>query len=334
MDIKQLRYFVTIVNTKSFSAAGKFLYVSQSTLSKSMKALEEELKVPLLYFSGKKMYTTSYGSELYNLAQNLLIQYDTISSTISGIKHLQKGLLRIGLPPIIGTCVFPELISGFIQKYPGIELVISQKKATVIQQMVSNSLLDFGFTLQPISDSVNQFPIIQSKYEVVAHKSNPILKNPVISYTDLKNERFILLDEPFKFYNIIMANCQNANFVPNILMRLQDWDLILRLIQQISKKLVLKLLLVMHIREESARTILHKKRYIVLLRQIDQLCRRPAVLQRPVRRGKAQCVIHLNKLRLLIPDIIRLKKTDIDNEKRRHKTDHQSEKNSHHLTLD
>lgn len=232
MDIKQLRYFVTIVNTKSFSAAGKFLYVSQSTLSKSMKALEEELKVPLLYFSGKKMYTTSYGSELYNLAQNLLIQYDTISSTISGIKHLQKGLLRIGLPPIIGTCVFPELISGFIQKYPGIELVISQKKATVIQQMVSNSLLDFGFTLQPVSDSVNQFPIIQSKYEVVAHKSNPILKNPVISYTDLKNERFILLDEPFKFYNIIMANCQNANFVPNILMRLQDWDLILRLIQQ------------------------------------------------------------------------------------------------------
>lgn len=232
MDIKQLRYFVTIVNTKSFSAAGKFLYVSQSTLSKSMKALEEELKVPLLYFSGKKMYTTSYGSELYNLAQNLLIQYDTIFSTISGIKHLQKGLLRIGLPPIIGTCVFPELISGFIQKYPGIELVISQKKATVIQQMVSNSLLDFGFTLQPIADSVNQFPIIQSEYEVVAHKSNPILKNPIISYTDLKNERFILLDEPFKFYNIIMANCQNANFVPNILMRLQDWDLILRLVQQ------------------------------------------------------------------------------------------------------
>ena len=232
MDIKQLRYFVTIVNTKSFTAAARFLYVSQSALGKSMKELGDELKVQLIYFSGKKLYTTSYGTELYNIAQNLLIQYDMIEPTINGIKHLQKGLLRIGLPPIIGTSVFPELISGFVKKYPGIELIINQYKATVIQQMVAGNLLDFGFTLLPVPDNIETIPIIQSHYVLVAHRDDPITQKKYITYGDLRDKRFILPDESFKFYNIIMMNCQKANFIPNILMRLQDWDLIIRLIQQ------------------------------------------------------------------------------------------------------
>ncbi len=231
MDIKQLRYFVTVVKMRSFSAAGKSLFISQSTLSKSMQNLEEELGVPLIYFNAKKLHTTSYGTELYNLAQNLLSQYEAISNSLHGMAALEKGSLRIGIPPIIGTCVFPRLITGFIQKYPGIDLIITQDKAKVIQQMVASNRLDFGFTMLPVTNEFLSIPLIRERDVCVVHKSNPLAEKELIHFSDLKNEKLILLDEKFRMYTNVLTYCRRENFEPHIIMQLQEWDLILQLVK-------------------------------------------------------------------------------------------------------
>ncbi len=231
MDIKQLRYFVTIVKMRSFSAAGKSLFISQSTLSKAMQNLEEELGVPLIYFNAKKLHTTSYGTELYNLAQNLLCQYDAISDSLHGMAALEKGTLRIGIPPIIGTCVFPRLITGFIENYPGIDLIISQNNAKTVQQMVASNRLDFAFTMMPVTSEFQYIPIMQERDVFVTHKNNLLTRKTVIEYIDLKTEKLILLDEKFRMYNNVLTYCRKENFEPHIIMQLQEWDLILQLVK-------------------------------------------------------------------------------------------------------
>jgi len=231
MDIKQLRYFVTIVNTKSFSTAAKYLYVSQSTLSKSVQALEDELQVQLIYFTGKKMYTTGYGTELFNLAQNLLLQFDSIPSSINSIKTMIRGRLRIGIPPIIGACIFPEIMENFHSIYPGIELQISQHSAKEVQLQTAAHLLDFGFSLTPIPDNVNSEKIMHSDCVVVVNRSHPLSEKASIEYTDLINDQIILLDETFKYHDAFLLRCEKAGFIPNISMRLKDYGLILRMVQ-------------------------------------------------------------------------------------------------------
>ncbi|MDO4487508.1 MAG: LysR family transcriptional regulator [Eubacteriales bacterium] len=230
MDIKQLKYFVTVSDYRSIQNAAHYLYVSPSTLSKSLKALEDELNVKLIYFQEKKMSLTSSGKELYNLAKNILIQYDNITPTISNLHTAKTGILRIGLPPIIGTCVFPEIISGFVKKYPGIELVISQYVATDVQKMLTSNLIDCGFTLSPITEDCNSISILNSCYTVVMNKENRLSKFDSISLNDLKDQKLLLLSTKYKFYDEIYSAFEEAGIMPNILMHLSDWDLVLRLV--------------------------------------------------------------------------------------------------------
>lgn len=216
---------------KNLSQAGKYLFVSQSTLSKAIQGLENELGLRLIYFSGKKMYLTSYGAHLYNMAQNMLEQYDEIVDTMHGLSHLKKGVIKIGVPPIIGTCVFPNLIAGFIEKYPGIEFVIDQYFAYNVQQLVDKKILEIGFTILPtISDSFDTINIINSKYVVVVNRKNPLSSKTSVHYSDLIQEKFILLGEEFRLYNDIIVGCRLADFEPRVIMRLSDWDLILQLV--------------------------------------------------------------------------------------------------------
>ena len=147
MDIKQLKYFMAIADVQSFSEASKRLYVSQPTLSKSMKNLEEKLGVELFCLVGKKVQVTDYGKRLYQKAQLLIEQYDALYNEIRDLTTLQTGVIRIGIPPIIGTCVFPGLIDGFLQKYPGVELAIDQHGAKNIQERVYRGKLDLGLTI-------------------------------------------------------------------------------------------------------------------------------------------------------------------------------------------
>ena len=69
---------------------------------------------------------------------------------IRDLTTLQTGVIRIGIPPIIGTCVFPGLIDGFLQKYPGVELAIDQHGAKNIQERVYRGKLDLGLTIRPV----------------------------------------------------------------------------------------------------------------------------------------------------------------------------------------
>lgn len=231
MDIKQLKYFVTIVKAKSFSKAAKRLFVSQSAMSKAMQGLEAELGIKLIYFSGKNMHVTPYGAQLYNMAVNLIEQHEMIIDTMHDISHLNKGTLKIGVPPIIGTCVFPMFAAEFIEKYPAIDLIIDQHEAKEIKEMIHNRVLDLGFTLLPTDEEVfDILPIVKSRHVVMTSPKHPLANCQGLRYADLRNEKFIMLGEEYVLYNNLMAGARLAGFEPNIIMRLSSWDLVLKLV--------------------------------------------------------------------------------------------------------
>ena len=233
MDIKQLKYFVTVIDMNSFSRAGKHLFVTQSTLSKAIRNLEQELGVQLIYFSGKKMYATDHGLQLYNMAQNMISQHSAIIETIHGSYPQEKGVLKIGIPPISGTCVFPQLAASFLEKYPGIELAVEPHSVHyTIQQMVEKNLLDVGFVLLPVlSDAFETVAITKSNYVVVTSTKNPLSRYETLGYADLQNQPFVLLGQDFRTYQEVIAGCRMAGFEPRILMRIDYWDMILQLVK-------------------------------------------------------------------------------------------------------
>lgn len=232
MDIKQLKYFIAIADAQSFSEASKRLYVSQPTLSKSMKNLEEKLGVELFYLSGKKVRVTDYGKRLYVKASILIEQYDVLYNDIRDMTTLQTGVIRIGIPPIIGTCVFPELIAGFLERYPGVELEIDQHGAKNIQEMVYQGKLDLGLTICPVmSDSFDVVDVVSDKNVLIVACNHPLAGHKTVCYQELKNEKFIFLGDEYMLTNNVLSGCREAGFEPHTLLRVTQWDFAVQLVK-------------------------------------------------------------------------------------------------------
>ena len=232
LDIKQLRYFVGIVEANGFSEAAKKLYVSQPTLSKAMKHLEENLGVQLIYMSGKKVQITDCGRQLYAMAKGVIEQHDSIFRAMHDLTSLQKGVIRVGIPPIIGTCVFPSLIAGFIGLYPGIEFQIDQHGAKHIQLLVDKGELDVGFTICPvITGAFDVVPVVEDKNVLVVSTQHQLAGCGRGRYEQLRNEKFVLLGEEYMLNSNIVNGCREAGFEPRVLVEASQWDFIVQLVK-------------------------------------------------------------------------------------------------------
>lgn len=102
MDIRTLRYFVEVVRQQSFTRAAEKLFVTQPTISKMLKNLEDELNCTLLIRDGRKLLLTDTGRVVFERGQAILGEFSQLESELSDINHLHKGVLRLGIPPKIG----------------------------------------------------------------------------------------------------------------------------------------------------------------------------------------------------------------------------------------
>ncbi|HYE83165.1 MAG TPA: LysR family transcriptional regulator [Clostridia bacterium] len=232
MDIKQLRYFVEIVKVGGYSEAAKKLYVSQPNLSKSIKNLEQELGQKLFYMEGNRARLTESGENLFRMSQSLIEQYDEVYNVMRNMTHLITGTVKVGIPPIIGTCVIPKLLAGFKQKYPDIHVQVNQKAADTVQRLVDEKKLDIGFTIMPvISDAFQIIPLVKDKNMLIVHKDHPMARYKKVNYEMLKNETFILLDDEYTLYGNIVAGCRESGFEPRILLKASQWDFVVQLVK-------------------------------------------------------------------------------------------------------
>lgn len=232
MDIKQLKYFVTIVEANSFSVAARQLYLSQPTLSKAMNLLSKELGLELFYVANKQIHCTEHGKFLYKKAKALINEYDVLNKSLHNMATLQTGSIRIGIPPIIDTCVFPQLIADFVQQFPEIKLNISQHGAQSIQHQVDNEDIDVGFTILPVlSDSFNVVPIIEDKNVLIVWEDHYLIDTSMIELSHLQNENFILMNDEYVLTSNIIAGCREAGFEPRILFKVSHWDFAIQLVK-------------------------------------------------------------------------------------------------------
>lgn len=232
MDIKQLKYFVEIVKAGGYSEAAKKLYVSQPNLSKSIKNLEQELNLKLFYLEGNRARLTESGENLFNMSLSLIEQYDEVYNVMRNMTHRITGTVKIGIPPIIGTCVIPKLLAGFKQNYPDVHVQVNQKAANTVQRMVDEKKLDIGFTIMPvISDAFQIIPLVRDKNMLIVHKDHALAKYKIVNYEMLKNENFVLLDDEYTLYGNILAGCRESGFEPRILLKASQWDFIVQLVK-------------------------------------------------------------------------------------------------------
>ena len=150
MELRLLEYFLTVVREENISRAAEVLHVTQPTLSRQMKELEDELHTTL-FIRGKRLTLTDSGVMLRRRAEEVVSLMNKIDSEFREQEEI-SGVISVGSGGLKAASVLPELIEHFRERYPlvSFEIITGTADIILIKERLEHGLLDFGFLLEPI----------------------------------------------------------------------------------------------------------------------------------------------------------------------------------------
>lgn len=219
MNIRQLEYFLEVSKQESFSKAAAILHVSQPSVSEMVKNLEEELGTPLLYRGAKRLELTDAGQIVQEQAEQIVSLFNNLAGNLKDSHLLQRGKIRIGIPSITASTVFPRLLGEFKRQYPHVELQLHEYGSKKIKQGVNEGTLDIGIvcTLPDRHENFEVLPFVEDPLQLIVHPSHPLARRRAVDFADLRDEGFVLYSEDFSLHDQILARCKLAGFQPVIL---------------------------------------------------------------------------------------------------------------------
>lgn len=218
MDLRQIEYFVTASHLNSITRAAERLHTSQPNISTAIQKLEIELDIQLFDRHQKKLVLTPEGQIFLERMEAVLNYINDALIEINDYKHLQKGSIKIGIPPMIGSFLFPAIFSRFRTMYPGVELSILEDGSLSIRDRLAAGELDLGIViLTDASPALSIFPMAKQQIMVCLPKDHPLSSMPVISITDLRDQPLILLKEHSYHRHIIIKECERYHVKPRII---------------------------------------------------------------------------------------------------------------------
>ncbi|MFW1973867.1 LysR family transcriptional regulator [Acinetobacter bereziniae] len=234
MDIKNLKIFVEIVHCESFTLAADRLFMTQPTISKSIKHLEEELGTALFKKgeAGRKreVVLTYIGELIYQHALNILSEQKLIFDNIDQVQDLKKGKLTIGLPPL-GSVLLSPLIALFHQNYPDIQLKFLEVGANAIEEAIAAKSIDVGILLGNLRPSFAAIPVIDSPMCLLAKKSSHWNQKNTVNLNELKEEKFLLYADSFTLNKMIIQAANSVGFEPKVVCKSSQWDFITKMVE-------------------------------------------------------------------------------------------------------
>lgn len=227
MDIRHLQYFLEVARQHSFTKAAQVLFITQPTISKTVKSLEDELGVTLLDRYGKNVKLTDAGEVFARQAQEIVTSFHNLSSELDDLMNLKKGHIRIGLPPMIGASFFPKVIGAFYKQYPNITIQLFEDGGKKVENDILTGALDVGVTVLPADESLfDSYIFVDESLRAVLHPLHSLAEQDEIGLTELSEDGFILFREDFTLHDRIIGACQKAGYQPRIIYESAQWDLI------------------------------------------------------------------------------------------------------------
>lgn len=231
MTLNQLNYYVEIVRQGSFTKAAEKLFVSQSTLSKAIRALEEEFQMELINRGTKEFQLTAQGDVFYEYAVRILDFYHTQTQELFQRLHSANGTLKLGIPPTAGAIYFFSILYKFRETYPGIDLKIEEITSKAVHELVAAGKLDMGIVIEPFSDDkFYKRPSYTSEAVLLVSRKHPLAAKRSVSFAALREEKFLLVTPDYMFHDVVLEKCREAGFVPDVTFESYQWELLFEMV--------------------------------------------------------------------------------------------------------
>lgn len=233
MELRQLRYFVKVAETLSFSDAARLLFVTQSTLSQQIKQLEADFDTQLLQRSSHCVTLTEAGEELLPYARRVLLDAELCADRIHDLKELLCGTLNIGVTYSFGPILTETLVS-FMKSYPRVKLNIFYRPMAELLEMLRNREVDFALAFRPLSPmpDVESHVLFQTYLAAIVGEFHPLAGAGKVTLGELSAYDMALPAKGLQARNAFEWLCDRYPCDLKIRMELNEVNILLRLIKQ------------------------------------------------------------------------------------------------------
>lgn len=199
ISTRQLRYFVEIAESGSFSAAAERLFVAQSALSRQIKELESQLATPLFERTARQPRLTAAGLAFLPRARNLLGELEKACRLATEIGQGLRGSLRLShssTVPLTGALL--DRLTGYLQHNPGVSMDIAQLSSEAQLEELAEGRLEFGLLRLPVlrqHEGLCVQPLFDEPLLLAVAADHPLADEPSVYLAQLRDEAFISIPQ-------------------------------------------------------------------------------------------------------------------------------------------
>ena len=220
MNLRQLRQFVTLAETGNFHRAAEMLHMAQPPLSVSIRKLEEEMGEALFERRSTGVFLTTVGEAMLADARLTLFHAEQCRQAVLDARQGQGGLLRMGIIGSATYALLPELIPSLRERFPKIELELTEATSSEILDGLVSRRFDVGFVRYPVLHPApfELLPMDRDDFVLAVSEHSPLAAHDAIALSDAARQPFIMYpqDKVPGLSTLALMRCQLSGFTPRV----------------------------------------------------------------------------------------------------------------------
>lgn len=235
MELRHLRYFLTLAEELHFGRAAQNLYIVQPALSKQIQELEKELKVTLFERNNRRVELTPAGAYFKKEVKRILDQVEEIRNHLPMIERGTQGEIRLGY---VGSCIhtfLPEILVALNHEYPAIQTYLSEMTTASQLEALQKGMLDVAFVRNPPFDPRWEARLIfRETFSLVLPAAHPVNAENFPGLQAFAGEKYILTtrQDGAAYHQQQLSICEDAGFFPNVVHETVHGHTVLHLIEK------------------------------------------------------------------------------------------------------
>jgi len=225
IDEHEWKYVLQAASEGTFSAAAKKLFVSQPSLSQSIKKIEGEIGLPLFDRSQTPLQLTAAGEIYVRKAKDLQRLYHELVEETADLQGLKTGKLIIGSSRTRSTCYLTQPIIEFHRRYPGIRLMVRENSVIELKMAVAEGKMDFALLYEPLESNLACIPLLKERTLLALPANHSWAQRyggtqeepyPTLSFARMHGQPFICLQEKRRMTKIFRDLCMATQSKPEV----------------------------------------------------------------------------------------------------------------------
>lgn len=234
MELRHLRYFVTVAEELHFGRAATRLNMAQPPLSQQIRQLENELGVPLFYRTKHRVQVTDAGRAFLDHAYQILEQVKIASDTARRVDRGETGQLHIGFTGTVMYDIFPQILQSYRAKFPSVHVVLHQLSTMDQVKALEEKKIQIGVLVTPVESTSLHFQVIHRQPFVIAlPATHPLafIDSPC-NVSELAKELFIMTPRKTgpSYYDLFISICYQAGFSPQVTLEAGELQTVVSLV--------------------------------------------------------------------------------------------------------